>query len=159
MNRKRIKIIIASLILAAAMTFLVVAGVKNTSMRHFTPDGLVAHAQEVHNKAIQLDGLIAEGTTQWDPTKFQLTFAVRDREGQARVNVLYANRLRPDNFKDGGNVFVQGKYNAAENLIVASKLQTKCASKYEGVEGMTTQIPLRENARRVGTDGVGTSDY
>ena len=148
MNRKRTKIIIASLILAAAMAFLVVAGVKNTSMRHFTPDALVAHAQEVHNKSIQVDGLIAEGTTQWDPTKFQLTFAVRDREGQASVNVLYANRLRPDNFKDGGDVFIQGKYNAAENLIVASKLQTKCASKYEAAEGMTAQ-----------TGGTDTSDY
>ena len=148
MNQKRTKIIMASFILAAAMAYLVVAGVKDTSMRHFTPDALVAHAQEVHNKGIQVDGLIAEGTTQWDPTKFQLTFAVRDREGQVSVNVLYANRLRPDNFKDGGNVFVQGKYNAAENLIVASKLQTKCASKYETADGMTAQ-----------TGGTDTSDY
>ena len=69
MNRKRVKIVIASLILAAAMAFLVVAGVKNTSMRHFAPDALVAHAQEVDNKPIQVDGLIAEGTTQWDPKK------------------------------------------------------------------------------------------
>ncbi len=148
MNRKRTKIIIASLILAAAMTSLVVVGVKDTSMRHFTPDALIAHAQEVHNKSIQVDGLIAEGSTQWDPTQFQLTFAVRDRDGKASVNVIYANRLRPDNFKDGGNVFVQGKYNAAENRIVASKLQTKCASKYEAAEGMTAQ-----------TGGTNRSDY
>ena len=148
MNRKRTKIIIASFILAAAMAFLVVAGVQKTSMRHFTPDGLIAHAQEVHNKGIQVDGLIAEGTTQWNPTQFTLTFAVRDREGTAKVNVLYANKLRPDNFKDGGNVFVQGKYNASENLIVASKLQTKCASKYEAAEEMTAQ-----------TSGNDTSDY
>ena len=148
MNRKRVKIIIASLILAAAMTFLVVAGVQQTSMRHFTPDALIAHAQEVDTKSIQVDGLIAEGTTQWDPTQFQLTFAVRDREGQASVNVIYANRLRPDNFKDGGNVFIQGKYNAEKNLVVASKLQTKCASKYKAAEGMTAQ-----------TGGTDTSNY
>lgn len=139
MNRKRSKIIIASLILVAAMAFLVIAGVKNTSMRHFAPDALIAHAQEVDNKAIQVDGLISEGTTQWDPTKFELTFAVRDRDGKANVNVIYADKLKPDNFKDGGNVFVQGKYNATENLIVASKLQTKCASKYEAAEGVTAQ--------------------
>ena len=148
MNRKRVKIIIASLILAAAMTFLVVAGVQQTSMRHFTPDALIAHAQEVNNKSIQVDGLIAEGTTQWNPAAFKLTFAVRDRAGQANVNVIYADKLRPDNFKDGGNVFVQGKYNAAENLIVATKLQTKCASKYDAAEGMTAQ-----------TGGTDTSDY
>ena len=139
MNRRRIKIFCAGAIIASALVFLVVAGVKNTSMRHFTPDALIAHAQEVDNKGIQVDGLISEGTTEWDPTKFQLTFAVRDRESKAEVNVLYANRIKPDNFKDGGNVFVQGKYNAAENLIVASKLQTKCASKYEAAEGATAQ--------------------
>lgn len=108
-------------------------------MRHFTPDALIAHAQEVDDKGIQVDGLISEGTTEWDPSKFQLTFAVRDRESKGEVNVLYANRIKPDNFIDGGNVFVQGKYNAAENLIVASKLQTKCASKYEAAEGATAQ--------------------
>ena len=139
MNRRRLKIVGAGAIIASALVFLVVAGVKNTSMRHFTPDALIAHAQEVDNMGIQVDGLISEGTTQWDPTKFQLTFAVRDRESKAEVNVLYANRIKPDNFKDGGNVFVQGKYNAAENLIVASKLQTKCASKYEAVEAATAQ--------------------
>ena len=139
MNRRRFKIFCAGVIIASALVFLVVAGVKNTSMRHFTPDALMAHAQEVDNKGIQVDGLISEGTTEWDPTKFQLTFAVRDRESKAQVNVLYANRIKPDNFKDGGNVFVQGKYNAVDNLIVASKLQTKCASKYEAAEGVTAQ--------------------
>lgn len=139
MNRRRFKVFCAGVIIASALVFLVVAGVKNTSMRHFTPDALIAHAQEVDDKGIQVDGLISEGTTEWDPSKFQLTFAVRDRESKAEVNVLYANRIKPDNFMDGGNVFVQGKYNAAENLIVASKLQTKCASKYEAADGATAQ--------------------
>ena len=139
MNRRRFKVFCAGVIIASALVFLVVAGVKNTSMRHFTPDALIAHAQEVDDKGIQVDGLISEGTTEWNPSKFQLTFAVRDRESKAEVNVLYANRIKPDNFMDGGNVFVQGKYNAAENLIVASKLQTKCASKYEAAEGATAQ--------------------
>jgi cytochrome c-type biogenesis protein CcmE len=148
MNQRRSKIIAASLILTAAMAFLVIAGVKNTSLRHFTPDELIAHAQEVDNKGVQIDGLIAEGTTQWDAAKFELTFAVREREGKAAVNVIYANKLRPDNFKDGGNVFVEGKYDTKRNLIVASKLQTKCASKYEAAEGVTAR-----------TGGVEKSDY
>ena len=139
MNRRRFKVFCAGAIIASALIFLVVAGVKNTSMRHFTPDALIAHAQEVDDKGIQVDGLISEGTTEWNPTEFQLTFSVRDRESKAEVNVLYANRIKPDNFIDGGNVFIQGKYNAAENLIVASKLQTKCASKYEAAEVATVQ--------------------
>ena len=148
MNRQRSKIIAAGLILAGALGFLVIVGLKNTGMRHFTPDELVAHAAEVDKKGIQVDGLIAEGTTRWDGKNVRLTFAVRDREGKAQVNVLYANKLRPDNFKDGGDVFVQGTFDAEKNLIVASKLQTKCASKYEAAEGAAPQ-----------TSQVNTGDY
>jgi cytochrome c-type biogenesis protein CcmE len=138
MSRKRSKVIIASLILASAMAFLVIAGVKNTSMRHFTPDGLIADAAAVNNKGVQVDGLILEGSSKWDAAKFELTFAIRDREAKAKVDVIYAN-LKPDNFKDGGPVSVEGKYNAEQNRIVATKLQTKCASKYEAAASVTAQ--------------------
>ncbi len=144
MNRKRSKIIIASLILTSALVFLVIAGVKNTSIRHFTPDQLIVHADEVDRKGVQVDGLIAEGTSRWDAAKFELTFAVSDKTGNAKVNVIYANRLKPDNFKDGGSVFVEGIYDAKQNLVVASKLQTKCASKYESAESVSAQKSISE---------------
>lgn len=133
MRRQRTKIIAASVILASAMAFLVVAGIRNTSIRHYTPDQLVASAAQVNNKGVQVDGLIQEGSPKWDPEEFELTFAVRDRQGESTVNVIYS-KLKPDNFKEGGNVFVEGKYNAERNLITASKLTTKCASKYEAAE-------------------------
>ena len=146
MNRQRVKIIIASLILALAMAFLVVAGIKNTNMQHFAPDELIAHGTEVDNKAVQVDGLISEGTSTWDAAKFELTFAVRDRDGKVKVNVIYANKLRPDNFNDGGPVLVEGVYDAKQNLILASKLQTKCASKYEVAKGVTAQTSETSNS-------------
>ena len=133
MRRQRTKIIAASVILASAMAFLVVAGIRNTSIRYYTPDQLIAHAASVDNKGVQVDGLILEGSPKWDAEEFKLTFAVRDRQGESTVNVLYS-KLKPDNFKEGGNVFVEGKYDAARNLITASKLTTKCASKYEAAE-------------------------
>ena len=138
MGRRRTKIIAASIILASAMAFLVVAGVKNTSMRHFTPDQLVANASQVDDKGVQVDGLILEGSPKWDAAEFELTFVVRDREGQSQVNVIYADRLKPDNFKEGGNVFIEGKYDAERNLITASKLTTKCASKYDAAASAAT---------------------
>lgn len=137
MKRKRVKIIAASALLLTAMAFLVIAGIRSTSVRHFTPAGLVAAAQTLNNQRVQVDGLILEGSSSWDAANFALTFAVRDREGSESVNVLYANRLKPDNFVDGGSVFVEGRYDAAQNLIVATKLMTKCASKYEEADSAT----------------------
>ncbi|MCG9130230.1 cytochrome c maturation protein CcmE [Candidatus Poribacteria bacterium] len=133
-KQSRLKIIAASAVLLAGMMFLVVAMTRSTSMRHFTPALLVAAGDEAHDQRVQVDGLIAAGSSQWDAANFELTFAVRDRETESTVNVIYKDRLKPDNFTDGGSVFVEGKYDATQNLVVATKLMTKCASKYEGAE-------------------------
>ncbi len=139
MKRQRIKVIAASGLLFSAMVFLVIAGIRSTSMRHFTPAALVAESQKLNNQRVQVDGLILEDSTTWDAANFELIFAVRDRESHDTVNVIYKNQLKPDNFTDGGSVFVEGRYDASQNLIVASKLMTKCASKYEGAESTSTR--------------------
>ncbi len=142
-KQSRLKIVAASAILLGGMAFLVVAMTRSTSMRHFTPAALVADASSTDDQLVQVDGLIAEGSAKWDAANFKLTFAVRDRETEATVNVIYENRLKPDNFTDGGSVFVEGRYDAAENLVVATKLMTKCASKYEGAE---SAVPTDETS-------------
>ena len=142
-KQSRLKIVAASAMLLGGMAFLVVAMTRSTSMRHFTPAALVADASSADDQRVQVDGLIAEGSSKWDAANFKLTFAVRDRETEARVNVIYENRLKPDNFTDGGSVFVEGKYDATQNLVVATKLMTKCASKYEGAE---SAVPTDETS-------------
>ena len=136
-KQKRFKVIAASVVLLSGMVFLVIAMTRSTSIRHFTPASLVEDGSKADNQKIQVDGLIAEGSSEWDAANFKLTFAVRDRETAATVNVIYENQLKPDNFKDGGSVFVEGKYDATQNLVVATKLMTKCASKYDGAESAT----------------------
>ncbi|MDE0398521.1 MAG: cytochrome c maturation protein CcmE [Candidatus Poribacteria bacterium] len=142
-KQSRLKIVAASAMLLGGMAFLVVAMTRSTSMRHFTPAALVADASSADDQRVQVDGLIAEGSSKWDAANFKLTFAVRDRETEATVNVIYENRLKPDNFTDGGSVFVEGKYDATQNLVVATKLMTKCASKYEGAE---SAVPTDETS-------------
>ncbi|MDE0466836.1 MAG: cytochrome c maturation protein CcmE [Candidatus Poribacteria bacterium] len=137
-KQKRFKVIVASVILLSGMAFLVIAMTRSTSIRHFTPALLVEAGSEVNDQRVQVDGLIAEDSSKWDAANFKLTFAVRDRETEATVNIIYENQLKPDNFKDGGSVFVEGKYDATQNLVVATKLMTKCASKYEGAESATS---------------------
>ena len=133
-RQRRLKIIAASLVLLSGLVFLGYFMLKETSVRHFTPALLVADKDKVDHQLVQVDGLISEDSSKWDAADFELTFAVRDRESAATVNVIYKDRLKPDNFVDGGSVFVEGRYNASQNLIVATKLMTKCASKYEGAE-------------------------
>ena len=85
-------------------------------------------------KGIQVDGIICAGSSRWKASELELTFAVRDLQDTAQVKVISTGMVRPDNFHDGGNVFVEGIYEADKNLIRATKVQTKCASKYENAE-------------------------
>lgn len=116
------------------MVLLVVSGIRKTSLRHYSPAGLIANADTADAQNIQVDGVISEGSSTWDAANFKLTFAVREREGTETVNVIYEDNLKPDNFNDGGSVYVEGRYDAENNSVVATKVQTKCASKYEGVD-------------------------
>ena len=109
-------------------------------MRELTPAKLIANADAMDNQNLKLVGAISDGSATWewdDDNNFKLTFAVREFEGTDTVNVIYENQLKPDNFKDGGSVFVEGRYDATQNLVVATKLMTKCASKYDGAESAT----------------------
>lgn len=135
MKQRRLKIFAASVILLSGFAILVLSMTKKESMPELTPTKLLANANAMANQNVQLVGAISEGSSTWDAAKFKLTFAVRELEGEGteKVNVIY-NQLKPDNFIDGGSVFVEGKYDAQQNLIVATKLTTKCASKYEGAE-------------------------
>ena len=144
-QQQRVKIIAASIVLLSGMVFLGFAVLQKTSVRHFTPASLVVDKDKIDTQLVQVDGVISEGSAQWDAANFKLTFAVRDRESEATVNVVYKDRLKPDNFTDGGSVFVEGRYDATQNLIVASKLMTKCASKYEGAE---SAVPTDETSYR-----------
>lgn len=111
---------------------------KKESMPELTPAKLVANADKTDNQNVKVVGVISAESATWDAENFKLTFAIQEPEGNETVNVIY-NKLRPDNFVDGGNVFVEGKYDANKNLVVATKLTTKCASKYEGAESATTK--------------------
>ena len=137
----RVKILLASLILTSTMIYWIVTGVKNTSVHHFTPDQLFLNAENVDRKGVQVDGLISEGSAHWQATELKLTFAVRDAESKAKINVISTGLVRPDNFHDGGNVFVQGVYHADQNLIRATKVQTKCASKYDAADASNSKEP------------------
>ena len=111
MKTRRLKVIAASIIIFSAMVLLVFSGIRETSIRHFSPAALITNAKTANNQNIKVDGVISEGSSTWDAANFRLTFSVREREGTETVNVIYDN-LKPDNFNDGGSVYVEGKYDA-----------------------------------------------
>jgi cytochrome c-type biogenesis protein CcmE len=129
MKRKTVVVIVGIAIMVAVMTMLVIAVGIKTSMPHLTPEQLVAYEGEL-NSGVRIDGFVVENSIKYDIREVNLAFAVRGLDPQITVNVI-ANTLKPDSFTDGKGVIIEGIYDRAKNLIVASKLMTKCPSKYE----------------------------
>ena len=69
-KQRRLKVIAASVVLLCGMALLVMVGIKRTSVRHFTPAALEAGGSKMNNQQVQVDGLIAEGSSEWDAAQF-----------------------------------------------------------------------------------------
>jgi len=83
---------------------------------------------EGYGDRVRLGGLVEEGSIQLDEDNY-LTCQFELKEGDYLLPVRYTG-VRPDLFKDGAEVIVEGVLN--EGVFKADMLQTKCASKYEG---------------------------
>ena len=129
--QRRARFVVAGFLMLAAIGVLVGFGLRSTGMRHFTPDQLIAHNQPVHG-GVQVDGFVVAGSTvQMDDLKF--AFQVADKDEQAKVQVIYTG-IKPDSFKEGEGVVIEGTYDYQNRRIHATKLMTKCPSKYEAKE-------------------------
>jgi cytochrome c-type biogenesis protein CcmE len=126
---KTIGVIIGIGIMVTVMTLLVIAVGIKTSMPHLTPEQLATYEAEL-NSGVRVDGFVVENSIEYDINQIKLAFAIRGIDSKVTVNVI-ANTLKPDSFGEGKGVIVEGIYDQAKNLIIASRLMTKCPSKYE----------------------------
>ena len=83
---------------------------------------------EKNSGRVRLGGLGANGSIELDGSNYlSCTFDLKEGEMVLPVHFL---GVRPDLFKDGAEVVVEGEF--ADGQFQADILQTKCASRYEG---------------------------
>ncbi len=81
-----------------------------------------------YSDRVRLGGSVEDGSIQFDEKNY-MTCQFELKEGDYTLPVQY-NGVRPDLFKDGAEVIIEGNYK--NGVFVADILQTKCASRYEG---------------------------
>ena len=123
-----VKIIVVSLVVIGSVTYLILSGVKQTGMQYMTVTELAQMERAPEAGGFRLDGIVAPGSIQYDQKEPRLRFRMTD--GKEAVNVIY-DGLMPDAFADGRDVVVEGTFRHADRTLHASKLVTKCPSKYE----------------------------
>src|SRR3954467_10968803 len=125
---KSLRLTSLTLLVIATVGYLVATGVKQTGMQYMTVTELSRLDRAPKSEGFRLDGTVAPGTVVYDQRTPKLEFKMTD--GKERIAVVY-DGLMPDAFADGREVVVEGAYHHEDRALHASKLVTKCPSKYE----------------------------
>ena len=123
-----LRLTLVSLLVVASVGWLIVTEVKHTGMQYMTVTELARLDHAPKAEGFRLDGTVAPGSVVYDQKIPKLEFKMTD--GKEKIAVVYAG-LKPDAFMDGREVVVEGAYHHEDRALHASKLVTKCPSKYE----------------------------
>ena len=121
------KIIIGTLIIVAALGFLIISGFKDSSVYYMTVTELNAKKAGLAGEGLRVSGYVIPSSIDWDAEKIKVRFTML--EGRDSLRVLYKG-VKPDQLADAQQVLAEGKLDA-EGVLQASKLLLKCPSKYE----------------------------
>jgi cytochrome c-type biogenesis protein CcmE len=127
-KRSRTRLLIATGIIIAVFA----AGVVYVVQRQSAYYGQVSEltTEDYDGKNVKVGGRVLDDTISRDESGVH--FEIVDLTGTLDVvAVTYAGQM-PNAFAEGADVVVTGRYAAADGLIAAEQLQTKCPSKYEG---------------------------
>lgn len=128
MDRNR-RFIIGAAIIAAAVSYLVYTGIRETSVYYLTIDEFLTRREAVAGEGLRVAGRVGSKSVEWNPATLDLRFRLANFEENDGVDVAY-NGVLPDMFAEGRDVIVEGTYGGGGSFH-ARTLLTACPSKYE----------------------------
>jgi cytochrome c-type biogenesis protein CcmE len=127
MSRKQLKFILGPGVIVLALTWIGYSALQQTGAYFQTVSELYAMADTLGDERLKVAGEVVPGTIQQNAgqTEFVIT------EGDQLLTVRYVGTdPLPDTFRDYAEAVVDGEYDG-NGVFTATKLQAKCASKYE----------------------------
>ena len=127
MKGKKLKYVVAGVIVLAALVGLIYSGVKESVVYFYTPSELLAKRESVQGKALRVGGMVVDGSLRWDAQNLLLTFQLTD--GQDTVSVRHKGTA-PDLFKEGAGAVVEGSW-SPEGYFRSSNIMAKHSEEYK----------------------------
>ena len=122
---KRIKFLGGGAVIAAALAYMIYAGVTQSAVYFVTPSEI--QAAPVAGKAYRLGGLVTRGSVRWEPRTLDLTFTLTD--GKATIPVRHKG-TPPDLFGEGRGAVVEGNW-SGDGYFKASLILAKHSEEYK----------------------------
>ena len=92
----------------------------------YTPTEVLASPKEFKDKTIRIGALVQRGSVDWNAQAIKLSFNITE-DGKNSIPVYYAG-VKPDLFREGQGVVVEGKMNGPR--FKASQLLVKHSEEY-----------------------------
>jgi len=126
LNQRRF--VIGAALIAAAVSYLVYAGIRSTSVYYFEIAEFLPRRAAHEGEDLRVKGWVRAGSIKWDARTNDLAFDLARQDGSDPIAVAYRGIL-PDMFAEGREVVVEGRY--ASSGLAAKQIMTSCPSKYE----------------------------
>jgi cytochrome c-type biogenesis protein CcmE len=129
MGSARFRLVVSLAVASLLATFLVYTTVFGSSTQVVQVGQLTTDPAAAVSKTVRLNGWVAAESG--NPASPQgLRFTLADNKGaRGCINVLYHGE-RPDAFRTGRSVLVDGKLEGGTFVAVKDSLSTRCPSKY-----------------------------
>ena len=122
---RRVKLLGGGALIAAALAYMIYAGVTQSAVYFVTPSEI--QAAPVSGKSYRLGGLVTRGSLTWEPRTLDLTFTLTD--GKATVPVRHKGTA-PDLFGEGRGAVVEGSW-SPEGYFKATLILAKHSEEYK----------------------------
>src|SRR5262249_50061119 len=122
------RFVIGAALIGAAVSYLVYAGIRTTSMYYFELDEFLAQRDAHAGEHMRVKGWVRHGSMTWDPRTNELHFELAHQDDRPPVGAGSHGTL-PDRFPGGRGVVVEGRYR--DGALAARQIMPSCPSKYE----------------------------
>src|SRR5215475_7934772 len=142
--RIKLRFVIGSLLIVAAIAYLITTSIRNTYEYYLTVNEVGARRAELGGQTLRIAGRVKPGCIAWDPSSLTLRFAMipipepaADGAVQkvvstdpASFNVTCVGEPKPDMLADDRDVIVEGRLSGSGD-VTATQVLTSCPSKYQ----------------------------
>jgi len=142
--KKNKRLLIGGVIILAALSYLVVGGMKEAIVYFVTPSELRAKENSSDGKFLRMGGMVVKGSLQKDLQNLTYEFALTD--GTTNVPVVFKG-VPPDLFTEGKGAVVEGRI-GKDGVFQATTIMAKHAEEYsphpDGKDAAKSFIPAKE---------------
>jgi cytochrome c-type biogenesis protein CcmE len=141
---KNKRFLIGGIIILAAISYLVVGGMKEAVVYFVTPSELKAKESSSANKFLRMGGMVVKGSLQKDLQ--QLTYRFELTDGTTTFPVFFKG-VPPDLFTEGKGAVVEGRI-GSDGVFQATTIMAKHAEEYsphvDGKDAAKSFVPAKE---------------